>query len=422
MGVPRGLLFSYISYLVSPSFPPFHPRHINPSLLHIPSPCKSMSAADYDLLGGQLDLSTQFDQEAPPYLPKAPPPTYTSECPPCFSPHIMDSPSQCVSHEQRLRTTGGELSPAVGPDDASKLHSSALMSPQNADGSSAFLEGLSGFDLAESIWSQNSDLTLDELALSFDSTSSQSRSSMSSHWSAPPLTPSTSRHLDLQPSLEPIPLSVETPVQEPESDAPESPAPAYSRDPMEFDPAILATLDSQLRLRPFEAFEDICWASFYDSAPTEVVLSSQSPSVSLSRNLPSLSCTSLTANSAFSDSSTTIMFAPPMSYSSIPPPSPSQAPPAYPASKPLPCLPPPSPIRLTAEHIRPTLSHSPSVVMTLKSPIDSIENSSISAATPVETVQFFPLRPQARPRSKSIGGPKTVQRLTTAIARLRGRE
>jgi hypothetical protein len=42
--------------------------------------------------------------------------------------------------------------------------------------------------------------------------------------------------------------------------------------------------------------------------------------------------------------------------------------------------------------------------------------------TPVETVQFFPLRPQARPRSKSGSGTKPVQRLTTAIARLRGRE
>ena len=413
-------MFRYISYPVSPSFHTLHPsspRRILPSAPHTHTPPReSMSAAGYDLQRGQFDLSPEFEQEAPPYLPKAPPPTYSSTYRPCFSPLAMDPPSQYVPHDHHLPTPGGRLSPGAGPRDTSKLpSSSALLSPQNADILSASPVGLSGFDLAESIWSQNSDLTLDDLALSFDSTSSQSRSSMSSHWSAPPLTPSTSRHLDLQPPLEPVSLSVETPVQEPELDEPESPAPAYSRDALEFDPALLATLDTQLRLSPFEAFEDVCWASFYDSAPAEDPTSPQSQS-SLSCDLPSMSCTSLTTDSAFSDSSTTIMFAPPMPYLS--PPSPSHPPPAYPTSKPLPSLPPPSPIRLTAEHTQSSLSHNPQVVITFKSPI--IDNS--QAVSPVETVQFFPVRPQARPRSKSGSGTKPVQRLTTAIARLRGRE
>ncbi len=263
-------------------------------------------------------------------------------------------------------------------------------------------------------------MTLDDLALSFDSSSS--RSSMSSHWSAPPLTPPTSRHLDLHPSLEHIPSSAETPVQESEPEEPDSPAPAYSRDPLEFDPAILASLDPQLRLRPFEAFEDMCWACFSDAAPVQVApLSlSRSQTVTLSLNHPSTSCVSFTADSAFSDTSTTTMLPPPVPYPHpSPPPSPSQPPPAYVTSKPLPTVPPPSsPIRSVAEHTQ----HSQSVVVTFKSPIVSLANSPIPPATPVETVQLIPLRPQIRPRSKSVGGPKTVQRLTTAIARLRGRE
>jgi hypothetical protein len=279
--------------------------------------------------------------------------------------------------------------------------------------------GLSGFDLAESIWSQDSDLTVDDLALSFDSTSS--RSSMSSHWSAPPLTPSTSRHLDLHPPLEPVALPAETPAQKSESEEPDSPAPAYSRNPLDFDPAILASLDSQLRLRPFEAFEDMCRATLSDPAPVEVALSSQSQTATLSLDHnSSMSCISFTADSAFSDTSTTTMLPPPLPYPPpSPPPSPSQPPPAYLASKPLPTIPPPSPLRTMAER---TPHSSPPVVVTFKSPIVSIEDSPILPATPAETVQFIPLRPPTRPRSKSVGGPKTVQRLTTAIARLRGRE
>jgi hypothetical protein len=138
---------------------------------------------------------------------------------------------------------------------------------------------------------------------------------MSSHWSAAPLTPPTSRHLDLHPPSEPVALSAETPVQESEPEEPDSPAPAYSRDPLEFDPAILASLDSQLRLRPFEAFEDMCWASFSDAAPVEVALSSQSQTATLSLNHhSSMSCMSFTADSAFSDTSTTTMLPPPLSY------------------------------------------------------------------------------------------------------------
>ncbi|KAI0001077.1 hypothetical protein BJV77DRAFT_259315 [Russula vinacea] len=160
-------MFRYISYPVSPSFHTLHPsspRRILPSAPHTHTPPReSMSAAGYDLQRGQFDLSPEFEQEAPPYLPKAPPPTYSSTYRPCFSPLAMDPPSQYVPHDHHLPTPGGELSPGAGPRDTR----------------------LSGFDLAESIWSQNSDLTLDDLALSFDSTSSQSRSSMSSHWSAP---------------------------------------------------------------------------------------------------------------------------------------------------------------------------------------------------------------------------------------------
>jgi len=235
---------------------------------------------------------------------------------------------------------------------------------------------------------------------------------MSSHWSAPPLTPPTSRHLDLHSTLDPAPSSAETPEE------PDSPAPAYSRNPLEFDPAILASLDSQLRLHPFEAFEDMFRACFSDPAPVQVALSSQSHTVTLSLNHSSMSCLSFTADSAFSDTSTTTMLAQPLSYPPpSPPPSPSHPPPAYPSSKPLPTIPPPSPIRPMVGHT----PHSPPVVMTFKSPIVSID-SPILPATPIETVQLIPLRPPTRPRSKSVGGPKTVQRLTTAIARLRGRE
>lgn len=237
---------------------------------------------------------------------------------------------------------------------------------------------------------------------------------MSSHWSAPPLTPSIPRHLDLHTT------PAETPEQKSEPEEPDSPAPAYSRDPLEFDPAILASLDPQLRLRPFEAFEDMCLACcFSDPAPVEVALSSQSQTITLSLNHSSMSsCISFTTDSAFSDTSTTTMLAPHLTFPPpSPPPSPSQPPPAYLASKPLPTIP-PSPMRLTAEHTQ----HRPPVVMTFKPSIVSIENSPILPGSPIETVQLIPLRPQTRPRSKSVGGPKTVQRLTTAIARLRGRE
>jgi len=94
-----------------------------------------MSAAAYDLLGGHFE----FEQEAPPYLPNAPPPIYKpkSVCPqtrPCFPPTpLMDWPSQCAPHD--LSAVGGGLSPGAGRDDASKFPSSmflssALLSPQ----------------------------------------------------------------------------------------------------------------------------------------------------------------------------------------------------------------------------------------------------------------------------------------------------
>src|SRR6266702_1596613 len=93
----------------------------------------------------------------------------------------------------------------AGPDNTSKYsHSSITAHCQNGmlihhHPRSA---GLRGFDLAESIWSQESDLTLDDLALESDSASGRSRSSVSSRWSAAQLTPSTSPHLQLPPTRE----------------------------------------------------------------------------------------------------------------------------------------------------------------------------------------------------------------------------
>ena len=233
----------------------------------------------------------------------------------------MEWPSQCAPHD--LSAVGGGLPPGAGRDDASKFRSSKFPHPAPPAAQTLMsldvLYGVIRVDLAESIWSQDSDLTVDDLALSFDSTSS--RSSMSSHWSAPPLTPSTSRHLDLHPPLEPVALPAETSVQESEPEEPDSPAPAYSRDPLDFDPAILASLDSQLRLRPFEAFEDMCWASFSDAALVEVALSSQSQTATLSLNHnSSMSCISFTADSAFSDTSTTTMLPPALSLPPLPSP------------------------------------------------------------------------------------------------------
>lgn len=92
-------------------------------------------SAGYDILGGDFDLSTEFEQDVPPYLPNARPPTYTSNYQPCSSPHIVDSPLQHPPHERHLRPVGAELSSGAGPEDAGKFPSSALMSPQNVDNS-----------------------------------------------------------------------------------------------------------------------------------------------------------------------------------------------------------------------------------------------------------------------------------------------
>ncbi|KAI0262258.1 hypothetical protein BC834DRAFT_404018 [Gloeopeniophorella convolvens] len=261
-----------------------------------------MSArTDWDILGGRYDLSNDFKSKTPQYLPSD-----------GFG--AFDLKRQRMSHGPRARAFDSELSPGAGPDDAS----------------------VRDFDLAESIWSQDSDLTLDDLALESDTASSHSGSS---RWSAAPSTPSTSRHVALQPAEGtlpapvPAPLPVEAqaaaPVYEPEPE-PDSPAPAYSRDPLEFDPALLASLDEQLRLHPFEAFEDVCWACFPDSPSAEPAHSFRSRSASPSRR-PSVIHTSLTAHSSFSEASFATALAPP-------------PPPAYPtsASKPLPNLPLPS--------------------------------------------------------------------------------
>jgi hypothetical protein len=74
-----------------------------------------MSAAAYDLLGGHIDLPTEFEQ-APPYLPKAAPPIY--------------KPKSYVRHDH-LRAVSGELSPDGGPDDPSKF--SLISAPVTPD-------------------------------------------------------------------------------------------------------------------------------------------------------------------------------------------------------------------------------------------------------------------------------------------------
>src|SRR6266702_259504 len=324
----------------------------------------------------------------------------------------------------------------AGPDNTSKYsHSSITAHCQNGmlihhHPRSA---GLRGFDLAESIWSQESDLTLDDLALESDSASGRSRSSVSSRWSAAPLTPSTSPHLQLPPTREPAPPPPEPasipvhrpatpPATEPVPELPDSPAPAYSRDPLEFDPALLASLDPQLRSHPFEAFEDACWACFPDSlpapAPPPGPHSFRSRNSSLTHLHPSTARASLTAHTSFSDSSmaTLVPPLPPLP----PPPAPPPAYPAYPTSKPLPNLPPPSP-RSSAGHTRHDLPHRPPVVMSFDSFV-TLEDTPYPTAPQGETVHFYPLRAPVRPRSKSVGGTKTAKRLAGAIARLRGRE
>jgi hypothetical protein len=296
---------------------------------------------------------------------------------------------------------------------------------------------LPGFDLAESIWSQDSDLTLDDVALESDSDSSQTRSSASAYWSAAPATPPITRPLRLHPPLEPAsvpapapapaftpapaptpeptPLLVDTPAPKPESNEPESPAPAYSRDPLEFDPALLASLDPQLRLSPFEAFEDLCWASLSDLPPIPRTRLPRQPSSLSQPQLPAPR-TSLTSDSSHSDTSIATMIVPHDPASLL-------QPPAYPGSKPLPELPPPSPLPSMGQtQLDLSLSpHSHSPVVMAFEPFRPLGTTSFSPVSPDDTVQFFPVRAPSRARSKSVGGTR-VRRLTSAIARLRGRE
>ena len=272
--------------------------------------------------------------------------------------------------------------------------------------------GLRGFDLTESIWSQDSDLTLDDIALESDSASARSRSSASSRWSAAPLTPSTSPHRQILPTRAPPPEPLSIPVHQSAApsatesalELPEEPAPAYSRDPLEFDPALLATLDAQLLSHPFEAFEDSLWACLAESSPEGGPYTFHSLNPSLAQLQSPTTQPSFTAHTSFSESTMT----------SIPPPPP---PPAYPTSKPLPNLPPPSP-RSSAGHTQPPRTQ---VIMSFESFV-TLDDPPYPTSPPAETVQFFPLRAPVRARSKSVGGTKPVRRLTGAIARLRGRE
>lgn len=352
----------------------------------------SAPSADYYLLAGHFDLSSQIKQEAPPYLPDPLLPAYN------MKPHMP--------HGRRPPAFDIEHAFGAGPDDTI----------------------LREFDLAESIWSRDSDLTLDDLALQSDSASIRSRSSASSRWSAAPLTPSTSPHLQLPPTREPAPppepapipvraAAVTPPASESVPEVPESPAPAYSREPLEFDPALLASLDPQLRSRPFEAFEDACWAHLPDSPLAHDPHSFRSQNSSLSQLHPSTARASSTAHTSFSDSSMVTLQA---LLPTLPPPPPPPPPPAYSTSKPLPNLPPSSP-RSSAGHSRRDLPPRTPVVMSFESFV-TLDDTPFPTSPPGETVHFFPLRAPVRPRSKSVGGTKTVRRLAGAIARLRGRE
>jgi len=91
----------------------------------------------YDLLAGDFDLSSDIKQEAPPYVPTAPPtyklkavrkPKHLSIAPP-FLTLIMVSP-QHVPRGLRLHPIDDHHSPGIGPNDASKFLSSAPMSPR----------------------------------------------------------------------------------------------------------------------------------------------------------------------------------------------------------------------------------------------------------------------------------------------------
>jgi len=346
----------------------------------------STPSAHYYLLGGHFDLSSQIKQEAPPYVQDPLLPAYNLKAQ--------------MSHERPPPAFDTEHTFGAGPGDTS----------------------LQGFDLAESIWSQDSDLTLDDLALESDSVSG--RSSTSSRWSAAPLTPITSLHRQLPPTQEPAPPSEPIPIPAhptatatpPDTESvpglPESPAPAYSRDPLEFDPALLASLDPQLLSRPFEAFEDAFWACFADSPPAQGPYTFHSLNASLSQLPAPTAQASFTVHTSFSEASMAALVSPEYPLPPLLPP----PPPAYPTSKPLPNLPPPSP-RSSAGHIQPPQTP---VAMSFESFVNL--GDPYPTSPPVETVQFFPLRAPVRARSKSVGGTKPVRRLTGAIARLRGRE
>jgi hypothetical protein len=386
----------------------------------------SAPLADY-LLGEDFDLSGSIKQEAPPYLPDPLPPAYnlkpvSHSCPLSLSPlpplNLIAnfSCSPCRVGAVRQRSIASTLSEPARTTRVSTLTHHRPLSEWNADIPSS--AGSRGFALAESIWSQDSDLTLDDLALESDTASGRSRSSASSRWSATPLTPSTSPHLQLSPTRDPAaPIPVHPPATppatEPVPETPDSPAPAYSRDPLEFDPALLASLDPQLRSRPFEAFEDACWACFPDSPPATSPHTFRSPNPSVSRLHPSTARASFSVHTSFSNSSMATLAPPLPPLPPLPPP-----PPAYPTSKPLPNLPPPSP-RSSAGHTQPDLPPQPQVVMSFESFV-TLEDPPFPTAPPGETVRFYPLRAPVRPRSKSVGG--TKRRIAGAISRLRGRE
>lgn len=388
----------------------------------------SAPSLDYYLLGDHFDLSSSIKQEAPPYVPDPLLPAYnlkpvSQPCPLLPSPTFpfifltANFPcSRCLMNAVRQRSIPSTLSE---PARAIRVCSHSHHRP-SLNGMLMYHHlhstGLRGFDLAESIWSQDSDLTLDDIALESDSASARSRSSTSSRWSAAPLTPSTSPHRQPPPTRAPPPEPLSIPdhqsaapsATESAPELPEEPAPAYSRDPLEFDPALLATLDAQLLSHPFEAFEDSLWACLADSSPERGPYTFHSLNPSLPQLHPPATQAGFTAHSSFSESTMATLVTP------IQPPPP---PPAYPTSKPLPNLPPPSP-RSSAGHTQ--LPRSP-VVMSFESFV-TLEDPPYPTSPPAETVQFFPLRAPVRARSKSVGGTKPVRRLTGAIARLRGRE
>ncbi|KAI0067625.1 hypothetical protein BV25DRAFT_1911520 [Artomyces pyxidatus] len=315
-----------------------------------------------------------------------------------------------------------------------------LPSPTGSDSSS-----IHAFDLADlaSIWSDESDLTLHDIALS-DSESEYSAFSSHATSSA---SPSSSRLPSPQSSTPG--LAATRPFdhdREPDHVAPEpefeDPAPEYAYDEREFSPALLAELDDELRADPRAAFAAVCYAACTKVPPTPAPhvqtfpqgQAHRSRSVARRRAPPlqvvpdwrmSRSETDLTFGDALESRRTR---APAEEFGFVRVPSysisasgvltlerPLQHAPGY--SKPLPSLPPPlppaSPMQSPASPFRsppPPFSalYSPPPPFTPTAPPGStfvsfiaLEEPAFPTTSPEDTVGFFPVR--RHERAKSLG-------------------